>query len=281
MGEVFEAYDLLLNRAVAIKIVAGGNPDAAERLRREAQVIASFQHPNICDVYDVGVMPNGSPYLVLERLTGETLHTSLRRQGRLPIAKTVELFTQMLSGAQHAHASGIVHRDLKPANVFLVERLGLLPLVKLVDFGLAKDLSGKARNLTRPGKTCGTPHYMSPEQLCARPVDARSDLFSIGIMLFECLMNRHPFAADTIVEITMKIAYEESPELPRLRRKVVPELAAIVERSLHKDPARRFQSAVEFQTALAGVELPEDDDETLSDSQSLPSIMIHDSGTSS
>jgi serine/threonine-protein kinase len=281
MGEVFEAYNLTLQRCVAIKIVAGTNPDAATRLRREARVIASVQHPNICDVYDVGILPNGSPYLVLERLAGETLQTCLRREGRMPITQTVEIFTQILSGAQHAHANGIVHRDLKPANVFLVERVGCRPLAKLLDFGLAKDVSGRSRTLTRPGKACGTPHYMSPEQLCAKPVDARSDLFSIGIMLFECLTNRHPFAAPTIVEMTMKIAYEECADMPRLRRKVSPDLADTVERALHKDPDKRFQSAIEMQTALSAVELPDDDEATLSDSQSLPWIAVYDSSTSS
>jgi eukaryotic-like serine/threonine-protein kinase len=281
MGEVFEAENRMLQRSVAIKIVAGSNPDAADRLRREARVIASIQHPNICDVYDIGVMPNGSPYLVLERLTGETLQQCFRREGRLSTSRTIEMFTQILSGVQHAHASGIVHRDLKPANVFLVERIGCIPLVKVLDFGLAKDLSGNARTLTRPGRACGTPHYMSPEQLCGRAVDGRSDLFSIGIMLFEALLNHHPFAAPTIVEMSMKIAYEPCSALDRLRRKVPKDLADLVERALHKDPERRPQSAIEMQTALATLDLPDDEEESLSDSQSLPWIAISDSSISS
>jgi serine/threonine-protein kinase len=280
MAEVFEAHNLLLDKSVAIKIVAGSNPEAAVRLRREARVIASIQHPNICDVYDIGVLPNGNPYLVLERLMGETLQLAMRREGRMSVARTVEIFTQILSGAQAAHANAIVHRDMKPANVFLVDRLGGTPLVKVLDFGLAKDMHGRMGTMTNPGKACGTPHYMSPEQLCARPVDVRSDLFSIGIILFECLMNRHPFAAPTVVEMTMKIAYDDSEEMARLKRRVSPELAAIVERALEKDPAYRFQSAIAMQAALAELELDEDDDATTSDSQSLPWIAVGDSSTS-
>jgi serine/threonine-protein kinase len=261
MGEVFEAHNQALDRRVALKIVTKGKAaDAADRLRREARVIASVKHPNICDLYDVGTMPDGTPYMVLELLTGETLHARVRREKRLTVSDAIDIFCQILSGVQHAHANSIVHRDLKPANVFLVERYGLRPLVKLVDFGLAVDLLGRMHKLTQPGRSCGTPHYMSPEQLRGRPVDARSDLFSIGLMLFEALSGRHPFAATAIVEMTIKIAYEEPTELAQLRKRVPPALAAIVERTLEKDPDRRPQSAMELQTALAALDLPDDED---------------------
>jgi serine/threonine-protein kinase len=282
MGEVFEAQNLILGRKVAIKLVAGTNKDAADRLRREAQVIASMQHPNICDVYDIGSMPNGSPYLVLELLKGETLHLHLRRKGRLSKALAIEIFGQILSGAQRAHSNGIVHRDLKPANVFLVDRTDQteLPLVKLVDFGLAKDVTGRqSRGMTRPGKACGTPHYMAPEQLLSRPVDARTDIFSAGILLCEALTNRHPFAAPTVIETTMKIAYED-PDLSRLKRVSTPDMIAIVERALAKDPANRFQSAIEMATALSDIDLAEDE-ESVSAPHSVPWISLQDSSSSS
>jgi eukaryotic-like serine/threonine-protein kinase len=278
MGEVFEAQNHVLRRSVAIKIVTNARVDAADRLRREAEVIASVQHPNICDVYDVGTMPDGSPYLVLERLTGDTLESARRRP--LRVSRIVEIFLQILSALQHAHASGIVHRDLKPANVFLVERVGCLPLVKVLDFGFAKDISGRLRGMTRPGKTCGTPQYMSPEQLCARPLDGRSDLFSVGIILFEMLTRRHPFEGGSMVETTLRIVHEPPSDLPRLRKKAAP-LEALILKALAKHPRNRFGSAIEMQTALAEIELPEDEAPASSDSQSIPTIKASDGSRSS
>ena len=250
MGEVFEAENTVLGRIVAIKIVSGSGTEAAARLRREAEVIASLQHPNICDVYDVGALPDGSPFLVLERLTGETLESHLRRERRIRPIRAIELFTQILSGLQVAHAAGIVHRDLKPANVFLTERIGCPPLVKILDFGFAKDVSGRMRTMTQPGRRCGTPAYMSPEQLFGRPLDLRSDLFSVGIMLFEALSAQHPFAGASVTEMTVKIARDPTPALPP---RVSKELAEIVRKALEKDPAARPKSALEMQTALASL----------------------------
>jgi eukaryotic-like serine/threonine-protein kinase len=270
MGEVFEAENRLLHRQVAIKIVNTASAEAAARLRREAEVITTLQHPNICDVYDVGTLPDGSPYLVLERLTGETLEDHLRRERRMSSIRAIELFMQILSGLQHAHAVGIVHRDLKPANVFLAERVGCPPLVKLLDFGFAKDVSGRLRTMTRPGNRCGTPAYMSPEQLFGRPLDLRSDVFSVGIMLFEVLCSRHPFAGASVTETTIRIA-REPPS--RFSRHVPRDLADVVMRALEKDPSHRPQSALEMQTILAALEeLEETDPGGESDSHSLPRL---------
>jgi serine/threonine protein kinase len=257
MGEVFEAYNRTLRRTVAIKVVlpTTTSSDAAARLRREARVIAALQHPNICDVYDIGVLPNGNPYLVLERLQGETLQDCLRRERTLAPHRLVEIFLQVLSGLQHAHACGIVHRDLKPANVFLVQRIGCHPLVKLLDFGYAKDLGERRRPVTQPGKTCGTPVYMAPEQLCAGIVDARSDLFSVGIMLYEAITQRHPFHGGTTLDTTLNIAYAPPGDDLRGLADVPSELADVIERTLSKGPGDRPQSAVELQTALAGIDI--------------------------
>jgi eukaryotic-like serine/threonine-protein kinase len=253
MGEVFEAHNRLLSRPVAIKIVARTTPEAIERLRREARVIASIQHPNICDVYDVGNMPDGCPYLVLERLNGETLNDLLRRERRLSASRAIGIFEQILSGLQHAHAAGILHRDLKPANVFLVERVGLPPLVKLLDFGFAKEISGRAIKVTRPGNTCGTPGYMSPEQLEARELDYRSDIFSVGIMLFEALGGAHPFYANTLAEVCSRIMYEPFTDLRQLRPQLPVELTNIVHLALDKVRDLRPQSAFAMQHALTEI----------------------------
>lgn len=255
MGQVYEAENLLLKRLVAIKVVAPGcKPEALLRLEREAQLVAAIKHPNICDVYDVGHVPNGGPYVVFERLFGETLAAHMRRSGRLSIVGTLDLFSQMLAGLQAAHNARIIHRDLKPQNVFLVDRVGFTALVKLVDFGFARDLSSVgASRITRPGNLCGTVQYMSPEQLRSAPLDHRSDLFAVGIMLYEALTGRHPFAATSPVELQTNILHA-SPVPARSRRHDVPrELDELIARTMSRVPGDRPSSALELQAALLSI----------------------------
>ena len=252
MGQVYEAENLVLQRVVAIKVVApGGNPEALLRLEREAQLVAALKHPNICDVYDVGRADDGKPYVVFERLFGETLAAHIKRVGRLPIPATIDIFSQMLSGLQVAHDVRIVHRDLKPQNVFLVDRAGFSPLVKIVDFGFARDLSSVgADRLTKPGNMCGTVQYMSPEQLRNDSMGHQSDLFAVGIMLYEALTARHPFAATSPVELQTNIM-RASPVSIRSRRNGVPRaLDDLVLRTLSAAPHDRPASALELQAAL-------------------------------
>jgi len=251
VAEVFDAENLTLRRRVAIKIVFPGSTEAAARLEREANAIAAIHHPNICDVYDVGRLADGSPYLVLEFLAGETLESHLKGRANLRVTPeaAVAVFSQVLSGLHGAHDAEILHRDLKPANIFLVDRVGCDPLVKLLDFGFAKDTSGEWSKLTRPGRTCGTPQYMSPEQLRAQELDVRSDLFSIGVILYEALAGRHPFASSNLTEVGIRITREPHD---RLRDVCPPALAAVVDRALEKEPAKRFPSALAMQRALLG-----------------------------
>jgi serine/threonine-protein kinase len=252
-GRVYEAENLLLRKLVAVKFVAGpGSNESLTRLRREAQIIASIQHPNICDLYDIGTTSDvGRPYLVLERLFGDTLASHLKRAPRLAPERALDLFAQILSGLNAAHASQILHRDLKPQNVFIVHRLGCAPIAKLVDFGLAKDLTGvHGTTLTQPGKVCGTLQYMSPEQLCGAKLDVRSDLFAVGVMLYEALSGVHPFAARTMPLVQESILRATPDPL----RGQVPGVSVALERvvlcALAKAPRERFQSAVEMQRAL-------------------------------
>ena len=207
MGQVFEAEDLKLRRMVAIKVVGAraAGPEAMLRLEREAHVIAAVPHPNICAVHDLGRMADGAPYVVFERLFGQTLAARIRGGRRMSLNATIELFAQVLSGLGAAHAKQIIHRDLKPENVFLVDRPGSEPLVKLVDFGFARDLGATDARITRPGRLCGTAQYMSPEQLRAEPLNPRSDLFSVGIMMYEVLAGRHPFEATSLVDLQINI----------------------------------------------------------------------------
>jgi serine/threonine-protein kinase len=265
MGTVFEAENLALKRLVAVKVVSRPeSEDALARFAREAAIVSSIQHPNICDVYDVGVLPNGGPYIILERLQGDTL--AARMQRRSSVSDLVDIFVQILSGLHAAHASQILHRDLKPQNIFLVERVGCGPLVKIVDFGLARDLSSTTR-LTKPGRLCGTVQYMSPEQLRGEPLDPRSDLFSVGVLFYEALTRRHPFAAATSVELQTNILRADPTPVRTHRPDVPPGLEEMITRAMARVPGDRPSGALELQRGLLGAmrgHLPVDEPEPVS-----------------
>jgi serine/threonine-protein kinase len=252
-GRVHEAENVALGRIVAIKFLTSTSEDAARRMRREARVLAGLHHSNVCDVYDFGALEDGRPFIVLERLRGETLASRLRREKRLSLEQTVQMFAQILSALQAAHQAGIIHRDLKPANVFLVEEAGCPPIVKLVDFGLAKDLLDDGSS-TALGVRCGSPTHMSPEQLRGDPLDGRSDLFAVGIMFFEALAGGHPFYAPNLVEITRKIVKAPTPSLRRARPSLPAWTDEVVIGALQKDPEWRFGSAAEMQRSLVARE---------------------------
>jgi serine/threonine-protein kinase len=262
IGRVFEAESLEHQRVVAIKLIGvNAAPETILRLEREARLVAAIKHPNICEVHDVGRMPNGMPFVVFERLFGETLAERTRGVLQLPVRVAIDLFSQMLLGLQTAHEARIIHRDLKPQNVFLADRPGDEPLVKLLDFGFAQDLAATSR-ITRPGNACGTVQYMSPEQLRVEPLDGRSDLFAVGIMLYEALAGRHPFAASSRIELQINIL-RAAPLPLRVRRPDVPQaLEDLILRTLGRTPAERPASAVELQRELVSVKR----------SQALPSL---------
>ncbi len=273
MGCVYDAENLWLGRRVAIKVIRGARSDEAlARIRREAQLVAATQHPNICGIYDVGLLADGSPYLVLERLSGETLASRLGRQNRLELAETVDILTQLLSALSAAHEASIIHRDLKPENVFLACQAGSTSHVKLLDFGFAKDISGlRGEVITRPGSALGTPRYMAPEQLVGEPLDPRCDLFAAGLIMFEALTGVHPFEADTRVDLQANILRAEPMPMRRLRPDLPVLIEVIVNRALAKKPADRFRDAKEFGQALSQVPVPievlytDDDDEPVSE----------------
>ena len=250
-GQVFAAENLVLNLQVAIKVVSARRTDALVRLRREAMMIAAVQHPNICVVHDIGTMPDGSPYVVLERLFGDTLRQRLRAERGLSARTAADWFGQLLAGLHAAHLQRILHRDLTPQNVFIVHRLGGVHLVKLVDFGFAKDMSLTRGNpITEPGHACGSPHYMSPEQMRVEKLDARSDLFAVGVLLFESLTGQHPFAAAYAIETQRRILEEPAPPLRSVRPSLSRSLEAVVARALAKDREDCFSTALSFRSAL-------------------------------
>jgi serine/threonine-protein kinase len=281
-GRVHEAENVPLGRGVAIKILTSPSADSARRMRREARVLAGLHHTNICDVYDVGAFDDGRPFIVLEWLRGETLQARLERERRLSLEKTTQIFVQILSALQAAHSTGIIHRDLKPANVFLVEEAGCPPIVKLVDFGLAKDLLEEG-SATGVGITCGSPPYMSPEQIQGHPLDDRSDVFAVGVMLFEVLVGDHPFSAKTTVELASKILNAPTPSLRRKRPSLAAWVERVVERALAKDPDHRFDSAAEMQRALLASEVwrqsPRSFDDEMITQVSLPRMSSSSSTT--
>jgi eukaryotic-like serine/threonine-protein kinase len=245
MADVYEAEDTQLGRRVALKLLHrrfAEDPEFVERFRREASSAAGLNHPNIVQVFDRGEW-DGTYYIAMELLEGRNLKQVVRDHGALDPALAVDIVLQILKAARFAHRRGIVHRDIKPHNV-IVDAEGR---AKVTDFGIAR---AGASDMTETGSIMGTAQYLSPEQAQGQPVDARSDLYSIGVVLYELLTGVPPFDADSPVTIALK-QVSEDPVPPRVRNPAVPPaLDALVMRALRKDPAARFQSADEFIAAL-------------------------------
>ena len=260
MGVVYEAEDAELGRRVAIKFLpekAGRSAHALDRFKREARAASALNHPHICTIHDIGVY-EGKPFLVMERLRGETVKSAIERQA-LSIEKITSLGEQIADGLDAAHRAGIVHRDLKPANLFVTER----GEAKILDFGLAKMASGESAtdvtpdaltvdrdHLTALGSTIGTAAYMSPEQARGEPVDARSDLFSLGVVLYEMATGRLPFQGGGTAEFYAAIL-KEDPILPSQLNSEIPQpLEQVMLKLLEKDRAMRYQSAADMRADL-------------------------------
>lgn len=254
MGAVYEARDVILGRRVAIKVVVvadEGDDDVMKRFEHEARHTARLQHPNIIDVYDLGATDAGELYFVMEILDGESLADRLRREGRLPPAVAVEIGRQLLEGVGFAHAHGIVHRDLKPANVMLVPADGGAERVKVLDFGVAKSQTAQTK-LTRAGFLVGTLEYMSPEQLSMKPVDGRSDLYAIGLVMYRMLSGTNTFPdAKPVQAIEYHLKVVPDSLLTRAPGVgITPALDRVVLRALSKRPEDRWQTAAEFAEGL-------------------------------
>ncbi len=258
MGEVYEAEDTKLGRRVALKVLpaeTARDPQRRERFEREAKAVAALNHPNIVTLYSVEEA-TGVSFITLELVEGQTLRQVLTRGG-LPLGKLLELAVPLAEALAAAHRQGITHRDLKPENV-LVGRDGK---VKVLDFGLAKvaEQPGEAgeatrlptRSITGEGRIVGTVAYMSPEQAEGRPVDPRSDVFALGIILYEMSTGERPFKGDTSMSLLSSILKDNPVPVTQLNRTLPRDLARIVDRCLMKDPARRFQSAMGLSTELA------------------------------
>lgn len=254
MGQVFAARHLTLGHQVAIKVLRLEGSEMTARFLREAQTCAQLGNEHIVRAFDIGRLPDGAPYLVMERLMGEDL-SQVIADGPVPITTAVRYVMEACTGIGAAHAAGIVHRDLKPANLFLTVRSNGSTLVKVVDFGISKLLEAADRSvnltLTSTGMVLGSPLYMSPEQIRAsREITARTDIWSLGVILYELLTGRTPFKAPSISALSVMIATEAVKRPSSLRAGIGSGLDAVVLRCLEKDPARRYSSASELSEAL-------------------------------
>jgi serine/threonine-protein kinase len=249
MAEVYRGFDPVLNRTVAIKVLLpqfARDAGFVARFRREAQAAARLNHPAIVSVYDTGT-DEDTQYIVMEFVEGRTLHDFLASGGRLDVLKAVELTERIAEAVAAAHAQGVIHRDIKPANI-MVTREGA---VKVMDFGIARIESSETAPQT--SAVLGTASYLSPEQAQGLPIDARTDIYSLGAVLYELLCGRPPFTGDSPVAIAYKHVNETPPRPSQLNPEVPPELDAVVMKALAKNPANRYASAKELRDDLERV----------------------------
>jgi serine/threonine-protein kinase len=226
-----------------------GNVEVRERFLREAQSAIRRKGEHVARVMDVGTMPDGLPYIVMEFLDGTDLGCMIEKRGALPVGEAIDYILPVCEALTEAHAHRIVHRDIKPANIFLTRRLDGSPLVKVLDFGISKAEAPRGGSLTRSCVIMGTPAYMSPEQMrSARDVGPAADIWALGIVLFECLTGRRPFDSDSFPALALSIAMDPTP---RLHARVPSDLARAVYRCLEKEPSARFASMAELAAALA------------------------------
>ncbi|MFE2876740.1 protein kinase [Streptomyces roseus] len=267
MASVYLAYDSALDRQVAIKTLhsdLGREQSFRERFRREAQAVAKLSHTNIVSVFDTGegeVTFSGPgagdaavmPYIVMEYVEGQplgsVLEADVRQYGAMPADKALKVTADVLAALEVSHEMGLVHRDIKPGNVMMTKR----GLVKVMDFGIARAMQSGVTSMTQTGMVVGTPQYLSPEQALGRGVDARSDLYSVGIMLFQLLTGRIPFDADSPLAIAYAHVQEEPVAPSSINRSVTPAMDALVARALKKNPNERFPTAAAMRDEVARV----------------------------
>ncbi len=254
MGVVYRARHAIIDKDVAIKVLRPeylANAEVLQRFLTEAQAASAIGSEHIIDINDFGRLPSGATFIVMEFLDGESLGQRLERQERLSETETLSLSLQIAGALQAAHGASIIHRDLKPDNVFL-KRRGSESFVKVLDFGIAKVASAENAR-TREGKVVGTPYYMSPEQASGKPVDHRTDVYALGVILYQCLTGRLPFVGDNALAVLSQHIYAEPAPLRSLAPDVSRGLAAVVHKCLSKAPEERYATMSELQSDLSRV----------------------------
>ncbi|CAN5484194.1 hypothetical protein BH10CYA1_BH10CYA1_23470 [soil metagenome] len=257
MGVIYKARQIILNRPVAVKMMHSHmlSDKAIMRFQREGKAGSALSHPNITVVLDFAISEHGQPYMVMDFEVGQTLSQMIEQKGVLSPAFVVDAMIQICQALTHAHERNVLHRDIKPSNMMVIERKDEPPLIKILDFGIAKILDtgeGKDKTITRTGETMGSPPYMSPEQSVSSNIDQRADLYSLGCVMFECLAGTPPFFAENVFSIMMAHANETPPTLKEatLGKEFPGELERIVKKLLEKNVNGRYQSAKELLSDL-------------------------------
>lgn len=245
MGVVYKGHESSLNRYVAIKVLADSlahDEAVKERFLREARSMAALNDPHIIQIYFIGEDEGGQTYFVMEFVDGESLGSMLKREGKLSVEQSAKVIYQTAMGLSTAHDRGVVHRDIKPGNLMINGR----GAVKIADFGIALSNHDLSKKLTTTGEFVGTPGYLSPEVCLGKPVDQRSDIFSLGIVMFEMLTGRMPFTDESPLGLMLEVVKAEIPDVREINHDVDPEIARILDKMIAKDPAERYQNCHEL-----------------------------------
>jgi len=248
MGVVYLSTHTVLQKKLALKVLRGdGSKDGevVQRFMQEAQAATSIGHQNIIDISDFGRLPDGSVYFVMEYLDGTSLNDMIEKGGSVPMQTAVHLIRQIASALEAAHARGIVHRDLKPDNIFVIRQGGDPSFVKVLDFGVAK-VGGAASKLTKTGMVFGTPHYMSPEQAAGHSVDQRTDVYALGVIMYEMFTGKVPFDADTFMGILSKHMFEPPPRPTDVEGASLGAVETVILKAMEKNADQRYQSMTEL-----------------------------------
>lgn len=250
MSTVYKATHLLLDQPVAYKVLNPGlcSDKAIVRFQQEGKAATRLSHPYIATVREFGQDETGAPYLVMDYVDGMPLSNLLAAENKIDVARAVRLIAQVCEGLQHAHERGVVHRDIKPSNIMIVGNEGSLEQVRIVDFGIAKVITSEGSNLTQTGEVFGTPNYMSPEQCQGQHLDARTDVYSLGCVLYEAVTGRKIVTADNPLHALMQHVNGIVPDFNKSA--ISPSLQSVILKALERDPKRRFQSMDEFRQAL-------------------------------
>ena len=254
MGKVYEARHKEIGRRVAVKFLLpefAAHPEVTRRFKNEARAAGKLDHENIAAVHDIGQAIDGSSYLVMDYLDGHDCENLLAREGPLPVPRVIGLILQVCRGLQAAHAAGIVHRDLKPANLYIVKRADRTDWIKILDFGIAKLRSSEETADTATGLAMGTAHYMSPEQARGdKSVDQRTDVYALGVILYELLSGKKPHTGDSYLEIIFSILHTEPAPLESLRKGLPAALVSVVRKAMCMDLDRRYPTVADLAEAL-------------------------------